>query len=223
MPKVLPEYLEQRRQQILDAAAACFARGGFHQTTMQDICDEAGLSPGAVYRYFHSKEEIIEGMCERGRAENTAIIEAAFENDETLAILDELIRVFFGNLSTGEPAVADCALSVELISEAPRNEFVRESLRRNNDEVRSRFIEKLVLRAQARGEMNPNLSPEAIARVMIAVYHGFLTQKIIEPELDVWGYAEVLRSLFGGTFWRATPVDAVKNEQVFLAAAALRH
>ena len=47
MPKVLPEYLELRRQQILDAAAACFSRRGFHQTTMQDICTEAGLSPGA--------------------------------------------------------------------------------------------------------------------------------------------------------------------------------
>ncbi|MGE0685263.1 MAG: TetR/AcrR family transcriptional regulator, partial [Dehalococcoidia bacterium] len=45
MPKVLPEYLELRRQQILDAAAACFTRAGFHQTTMQDICAESDLSP----------------------------------------------------------------------------------------------------------------------------------------------------------------------------------
>ena len=201
MPKVLPEYLEQRRQQILEGAASCFARRGFHQTTMQDICDESGLSPGAVYRYFRSKEEIIEAMCMRGRSENIAIIEAAFEHDDTLAVLEELITVFFGNLDTGDPAVADCILNIELISEAPRNDRIRETLRLNNDEVRTRFIEKLVLRAQARGEMNAELSPEAVARVMIAVYHGFLTQKIIEPDLDVWGYANVLRALFGGGFW----------------------
>ena len=60
MPKVLPQYLETRRQQIIDAAAACFARSGFHRTTMQDICNEAELSPGAVYRYFQSKEDIIQ-------------------------------------------------------------------------------------------------------------------------------------------------------------------
>jgi len=201
MPKVLPEYLEQRRQQILEGAASCFARRGFHQTTMQDICDEAALSPGAVYRYFRSKEEIIEAMCMRGRSENIAIIEDAFEHDDTLAVLEELITVFFGNLDTGDPAVADCILNIELISEAPRNERIRETLRLNNDEVRTRFMEKLVLRAQARGEMNPALSPEAVARVMIAVYHGFLTQKIIEPDLDVWAYANVLRALFGGSFW----------------------
>ena len=41
MPKVQPEYLEHRRQQILGAAAACFSRNGFHQTSMHDICAEA--------------------------------------------------------------------------------------------------------------------------------------------------------------------------------------
>jgi AcrR family transcriptional regulator len=55
MPKVTEAHLEARRQQILDAALACFSRRGFHQSTMQDICQEAELSPGAVYRYFRSK------------------------------------------------------------------------------------------------------------------------------------------------------------------------
>ena len=52
MPKVTEAHLEARRQQILDAASACFSRQGFHQTTMQGICREVDLSPGAVYRYF---------------------------------------------------------------------------------------------------------------------------------------------------------------------------
>ena len=75
MPKVLPEYLELRRQQILDAAATCFSRRGFHQTTMQDICREAELSPGAVYRYFPSKDAIIEGMCNRGQEQNAEALD----------------------------------------------------------------------------------------------------------------------------------------------------
>src|ERR1044072_6668446 len=56
-----------RRFEILEAAQTCFARSGFHQTSMQEICTEAGMSPGNLYRYFRSKEEIIAGIAERDR------------------------------------------------------------------------------------------------------------------------------------------------------------
>src|SRR5690242_15568423 len=61
-----------RRTEILDAAERCFARAGFHQASMQDICSEAGMSPGNLYRYFPSKEALIAGICERNRAEAAA-------------------------------------------------------------------------------------------------------------------------------------------------------
>jgi TetR/AcrR family transcriptional regulator, transcriptional repressor of aconitase len=64
MPKVSQEHLERRRQQILDAATDCFARRGFHATSMQDIFRESGLSAGAVYRYFPSKNSLIKAIAE---------------------------------------------------------------------------------------------------------------------------------------------------------------
>jgi AcrR family transcriptional regulator len=64
MPKVSEEHLAARRRQILDAALACFSRSGFHQTSMQQIFEESGLSPGAVYRYFKGKEEIVRAIAE---------------------------------------------------------------------------------------------------------------------------------------------------------------
>lgn len=55
--------LRQRREaEILAAAAACFARRGAHAASMNEICAEARLSAGALYRYFPSKEAIIEGL-----------------------------------------------------------------------------------------------------------------------------------------------------------------
>lgn len=60
MPKVSEAHLERRRQQILNAAMACFARKGFHQTTMADIAAEAGVSDTLAYRYFSGKEELVE-------------------------------------------------------------------------------------------------------------------------------------------------------------------
>lgn len=59
VPKVSDAHREQRREQILIAAWKCFARNGFHSTSMADVIAEAGLSAGAVYLYFKSKEEII--------------------------------------------------------------------------------------------------------------------------------------------------------------------
>ena len=58
-----------RRLEILDAAQLCFARSGFHGASMQEICAEARMSPGNLYRYFPSKEALIAGICERNRAE----------------------------------------------------------------------------------------------------------------------------------------------------------
>ena len=58
-----------RRDEILAAAARCFVRSGFHGASMQDICTEAGMSPGNLYRYFPSKEALIAGIAERDRAE----------------------------------------------------------------------------------------------------------------------------------------------------------
>src|SRR5206468_4377917 len=75
MPRVSEAYLAARRHQILDAALTCFRRNGFHTTSMQDVINEAGLSVGAVYRYFRSKEDII-----------AAIVDGyAYEVGETLA------------------------------------------------------------------------------------------------------------------------------------------
>ena len=64
MPQVSAEYRQARREQILAAARRCFARNGFHQTSMDDLLAEAGLSAGGLYRYFRSKDEIIAAIAQ---------------------------------------------------------------------------------------------------------------------------------------------------------------
>lgn len=65
MPKVSQAHLDARRRQILDAARARFATHGFAHTSMADIVTESGLSNGAIYRYFTSKDEIVIAVCEQ--------------------------------------------------------------------------------------------------------------------------------------------------------------
>ena len=62
MPKVKPEALAARRDEILQAAETCFARQGFHQTTIQDVIKESGLSAGCIYSHLAGKEELIQAV-----------------------------------------------------------------------------------------------------------------------------------------------------------------
>jgi AcrR family transcriptional regulator len=56
---------EERRSQILDAAAQVFVKKGFDHARMDDIVEETGLSKGALYWYFKSKDDIIFGIIDR--------------------------------------------------------------------------------------------------------------------------------------------------------------
>ncbi|MFQ5794970.1 MAG: TetR/AcrR family transcriptional regulator [Candidatus Bipolaricaulia bacterium] len=201
MPKVTEAHLEARREQILDAAAACFARKGFHQTTMQDICQEAELSPGAIYRYFHSKEEIIEAICGgESLQQSLDLIKAAKEREDTLQVFDELANAFFSTLEDSDVDVK-IRLSVQLWAEALSNPPIMEMLRSNFDSVRGAFTE-IIHQAQKRGDINPALDPDAVARVMISLFDGLLLQKGMDPDVDVWKYVAVVKAMLDGSFWQ---------------------
>ena len=91
MPKVSQAHLDARRLQILDAARVRFASHGFARTSMADIVEESGLSNGAIYRYFTSKDDIIVGVCEQGsEALPTALTAAAI--DEFLEFVRDRAR-----------------------------------------------------------------------------------------------------------------------------------
>src|SRR5258705_13758773 len=81
-----------RRAEILQAAQRCFVRSGFHQTSMQEICAEAGMSPGNLYRYFASKEALITGIVEANRAEAAASFIAVQQAPDFFAGLAALAR-----------------------------------------------------------------------------------------------------------------------------------
>jgi AcrR family transcriptional regulator len=206
MPKVTEAHVEARRQQIMDAAEACFARTGFHQTTMHDICQMAELSPGAVYRYFAGKDEIIEAMEEQGRQHTAAVIEAiTSERQETLDVLQGLTDAFFSKLED----TRNCAVHIELWAEALSNPKIREMVVRADESIRDAFATRIVGEAQERGEINGNLDPDSVARVMMAFWDGLVLQKTLNPAVDVRKYVAVMKAMMSGTFWRSRKLEGV--------------
>ena len=88
MPKVTQSHLDTRRRQIVDAARVRFAESGFARTSIADIVGESGLSTGAVYSYFKSKEQLVIAVCEQG---NEALPDAL--TAESVTGFLELVRV----------------------------------------------------------------------------------------------------------------------------------
>jgi TetR/AcrR family transcriptional repressor of uid operon len=66
---------EVQEARILEAATNCFVRAGFRGASMNDICSEAGMSPGALYRYFPSKESLIEAIVAGHRKASAEILD----------------------------------------------------------------------------------------------------------------------------------------------------
>lgn len=64
MPKVSPEYLAARRAQIIETARELFSRKGLSDTSMSDLVAASGMSTGAIYRYFASKDELVAAVAE---------------------------------------------------------------------------------------------------------------------------------------------------------------
>jgi len=195
MPKVSAAWWEGRRQQILRAAAACFARRGFHGTRVQDICREAGLSPGGLYRYFASKEEIIRAMAEEGERRDLAILEEARSLGGAREVAHTLLRAFLRRVEEGGLEVV--CLDVELVAEATRNpqvaEVLRNSLRRLQEAAAG-----LVREAQRRGELDPALDAKAVAQVLVAIFQGLVMQRALGIEVDSGAYGQVVEAMLDG-------------------------
>src|SRR5262245_43516104 len=137
MPKLKPAIQRARRDHILDAAERCFARTGFHRTTIQDICRQAAVSPGALYVYFDSKEALIAGIAERDRAEFGERLAALADAPDFLQALKELGEHYFVH----QPFYKS-QLCLEIGLEAARNPRVGE-IHRSVDEFIVASFERL--------------------------------------------------------------------------------
>jgi AcrR family transcriptional regulator len=183
MPRVSAAYLARRRAHVLDAAARCFAREGFHRTTMQHIVREARLSPGALYRYFASKEDMVAAIASERHGAERALFEAMDGRDGALEAVAELSRAFLGRL--GRPEEREWRrVTVQLWGEALRNPRVMEVVRAGLDAPLRRLAARL-RQGQRDGSVARDVDAAATARVAAAVFEGLVLQQAWEPSLRV--------------------------------------
>ena len=175
MPKVSKEYLDSRRSEILEAALVCFSRDGFHRTTMQDIVRQSGLSPGAIYNYFKSKEEIIEAVANERQLTEKRLVMDAVEEGGAAGVLERLRDAFLDELDSPKERRRR-RVSVQLWAEAQRNPGIRRIVQRSFEEPR-KLISEVLASAQMRGEIAKCFDSDALASFLIATFHGLVLQR----------------------------------------------
>jgi len=192
MPKLKPHVQRARREHILDAAEKCFARAGFHRTTMHDICKEAEVSPGALYVYFDSKEALIAGICERERAEFAERLAAATGAPDFLTALQELGEHYFVH----DPAFKR-KMCIEIGLESTRNPRVGEIYRGVDEFIGSSF-QKLFQRMKDEGRIAPDLDIAMLTQVFSIVSDGLFWRRAVDPAFDGAALVPVVLQVIGG-------------------------
>lgn len=198
MPKVTQEHADARRQQIIDAAYRCFAQKGFHQASMRDICAEAGLSAGAIYTYFKSKEDIIEASFAFDYQRSLPLFDNAAKAPDPMAAIDELIDVFIAGLQSAAELGAD-RVNIQGWGEALVNPRLMSPLRESIQGF-PKLLARLIRRAQKAGAIDPKIDAEAAGQLILSTYLGLYLQKAFIPELNVKKYRAVVHALLHGEF-----------------------
>ncbi|GAA0910367.1 TetR/AcrR family transcriptional regulator [Virgisporangium aurantiacum] len=176
MPRVSAEHLAARRQQILDAARRCFVTNGFHATSMQQVISEAGLSVGAVYRYFPSKSDLIAGVAAQLAEGITAQLQSIAADPERslVDVMDGAVGVVDAN------ANPDGALpiAVQVWAEAQRDPALRDLIARVYGQITEVYV-RIAGRAVARGELPKDADPGAVGPALAAMMLGYGLLKLL--------------------------------------------
>jgi AcrR family transcriptional regulator len=182
MPRVTPEYRANRRAEILAAATVCFAREGFHATSMAGIIGASGLSAGAVYRYFRSKEEIVGAVAEIALTSADELFTRLLADGATPSPAEavaSMVRDVAGRVVQAPLTRQDLTrIAVQVWAEALRNPELHERVGVAYRLLRGHFTE-VARRWQAAGNLPADAVPEDAGAAMLSLVQGFLLQQVL--------------------------------------------
>lgn len=196
MPKVSDAHREARRRQILTAATACVAREGFHRTTMANVIAEAGLSAGAVYSYFPSKQVLIRTIADDALGLAATRLEALLHREAVLTlrdVVDEFIRSALETYGEDSPRIA-----VQVWAEAARDPQITDLAAERLLTLRG-IIARLLERCQRDQTYAADADPEQAALVLAGLLPGYVFQRLLDPTLSSGPYIDAALALIGAS------------------------
>jgi AcrR family transcriptional regulator len=174
VPRLSEKTRADRRQHILTSAWKCFSRNGFHATSIDDVIAETGMSSSAVYRYFRSKDEIIDATTEEGLTRVREIFVAILDRDPCPSPAETVV------LLTGEldsrTAHADydmTRIALQAWAEALRNPRLLDRARTIYTDALG-HIDELARRWRTEGHLPPDADTRAAAATLFSLMHGLI-------------------------------------------------
>lgn len=198
MSEALSKNADNPRDRVLKAAERSFVASGFHGARMAQIAKEAQMSPGHIYHYFESKEQIIAEMIRTHLDEKMVMVER-YKNAG-----DRVVDLMIENLNDSVASNTDpfwSTLMLEIAAEATRNETIAASIRNMDAELKSRVI--IYLRDGVnQDELDTRLE------IFIALLQGIGIRNILNPNLDKEAVIRVTREVIELLFRReSTPAS----------------
>jgi TetR/AcrR family transcriptional regulator, repressor for uid operon len=175
-----PDLHLRRRAEIISAAETCFIKRGFHQTSMQNIAEESGLSMGLLYRYFTNKDAIIEAAAAQDQEASLAAISALPNTGNITALWAGMIMDMAAAISAPEYA----GLANEILAEANRSPKILAGLRANDAVLVQAIISKLKAQQDA-GSINITSNPDSTAHALLIILEGLSMRRFMAPDTSV--------------------------------------
>src|SRR6188474_1167013 len=178
MRRASAQLQSDRRAEILAAAQRCFVRAGFHGASMQDICAEAGMSPGNLYRYFASKEALIAGISERDRAEVAAEFAAADLSQGVFKVIEALATHHFSQRPDEQ-----VLLCTEVMAQARRHPDIA-AISQNFDRDVRQWLRALLEQGVRRGDIAADVDLDGVITMLMIIADGVWWRRALQKDFD---------------------------------------
>jgi AcrR family transcriptional regulator len=179
-----PDVSEERKNQILEAAIAVFARLGFQQTRMDDIAGQAGLSKGALYLYYKSKDAIIGALLKYFFTQELKHLQDFVTTERSEPVAEQILLLTRQLSDAMKWMERLMPIAFEFYALAGRDKEVNQFL--NNYFITYRGdLARLIERGIARGEFR-SVDANSLAITLTALFEGIALLYFIDPHGLQW-------------------------------------
>lgn len=191
VPKVSEEYKQDKKTEIIHAARTVFGEKGYYSTTMDDLVRASGMSKGAIYHYFKSKEEVYDHMLQQQADEAIHKLKNIFSTlDTTIEKVNVLFDMYTSDEWLKEPKLNNVRNQLEHWISGSRADDRKKY--ENHSELLYDFLNTILQDGQNNGEISKEIITSHAAKIFWGMIDGILLHAtVLQPAFP---YSEIVKT-----------------------------